>query len=332
MNDKNHIRIMSKTVNRFPPMEEVAWIEGQSEDICGYDDRYYAFGLWTDYCGLSDKEMKKAAIANANGSTECCGGGGGGTDTGDTGSTRTENVIKITSQSQGQTYTITATATKTVDTDVVLTIPYMILYDDGTTETKDVEVTVKKGEKVGTTKVSLSDGRIAKIKNDITVEPEESEKYEFVPENDTDFKVNSILCGTILYLDMEEYGLEILTADILREFEDVQLTGKSVEVATAREAELDPRYKGQASIAEAHAYDFLFLIDSDIDVSKLVVTDLTGIGDGEVVDLGESIGSVEYDDELYAAYRLSNPSGWSVVVAPGEDPEGYQWKYKILQN
>ena len=322
---------MSKIVNRFPPMEEVAWIEGQSEDICGYDDRYYAFGLWTDYCGLSNDEMKKAAIANANGSTECC-GGGGGSDTGDTGSTKTENVIKITNQEQGQTYIITATATKPVDTDVILTIPYIILYDDGTTETKTTEISLKKGDKTTSIKISLSDGKISKIKNDITVEPEESDKYEFVPENDTDFKTNSILCGTILYLDMEEYGLEILTPDILREFEDVQLTGKSLEVATYREAELDPNYRGQTSIAEAHAYDFLFLIDADIDVNKLVVTDLTGIGEGEVVDLGESIGSVEYDDELYAAYRLSNPDGWSVVVAPGEDPEGYQWKYKILQN
>ena len=326
-------KIMAENVSYLDGMLEVPIIEGQSEDVCGQDDRYYAFGLWTDFCGLSEKEMRKAAIANAAGSSECCGsGGGGGGDTGDTGTTRTENVITITSKSSGGKYTITATAAKTVDVDVKLTIPYVILHDDGTTETKSVVVTVKKGEKTGSAEIVPSDGVVSKVKNDITVEPEESEKFEFTVKNDTDFKANSILAGTILYLDMEEYGLDILTYDILREFEEVNLTGKSAEVTTAREAEYEPNYRGQSSISRQHAYDFLFLIDADLDVDKLVVTDLNGIGEGEVVDLGETIGSVEYDDELYAAYRLSNPTGWSVVVGPGEEPIGYEWKYKIAQN
>lgn len=322
---------MADNVSYLDGMLEVPIIDGQSEDVCGQDDRYYAFGLWTDFCGLSNEEMKKAAIANAAGSSECC-GGGGGQDTGNTGTSKTENIITITSKTEGNKYTITATAAKAVDVDVTLTIQYVILQDDGTTETKEVEIKIPSGQKSGSVEITPDSGVVSKVKNDITVEPEESDKFEFTVKNDTDFKNNSILCGTILYLDMEEYGLDILTYDILSEFEEVNLTGKSVEVSTSRGAELEPNYRGQASLREQHAYDFLFLIDADIDVSKLVVTDLNGIGDGEIVDLGDSIGSVEYDDELYAAYRLSNPVGWSVVVGPGEEPIGYEWKYKISQN
>ena len=323
---------MAENVSYLDGMLEVPFINGQSEDVCGQDDRFYAFGLWTDFCGLSDEELRKAAIANAAGSSECCGGGGGGEDTGSTGSSKTENIIVITSEKSGRGYKIIATATKTVDTEVTLTIPYVILHDDGTTEESTVEVKIGNGKKDGYVEIVPTSGELAKVKNDITVEPEESDKFEFSVKNDTDFKTNSILCGTVLYLDMEEYGLDALSYDVLREFIDSSLTGKSIEVTTSREAELDPNYRGQASIRKNHAYDFLFLIDADLDVDKLVVTDLNGIGEGEIVDLGDSIGSLEYDDELYEVYRLTNIDGWSVVVGPGEEPVGYEWKYKILQN
>lgn len=323
---------MAKNTAYLKEMLEVPIIDGQSEDVCGQDDRYYAFGLWTDFCGLSDEEMKKAAIANAAGSSECCGGGGGGEDTGSTGSTKTEDLITITNSGKDGNYTVTATAAKAVDVDVTLTIPYVILLDDGTTETRETVITIKKGEKVGTSNITVSDGTLAKISNDITVDPEESDKFEFTVKNDTDVKMNSILYGTILYIDMRDYGIDIITADVLENFGEVNLTGRTAEISSTRDAELVPNYRGQTSIREEHAYDYIFLIDDDIDVSKLVVTDLQTLGEGEEVDLGDSIGSIEYDDELYHVYRLSNPLGWSVVVAPGEEPVGYEWKYKITKN
>ena len=112
---------MAENVSYLDGMLEVPFINGQSEDVCGQDDRFYAFGLWTDFCGLSDEEMKKAAIANAAGSSECC-GGGGGEDTGSTGSSKTENIIVITSEKTSRGYNIVATAGKAVDTEVTLTI------------------------------------------------------------------------------------------------------------------------------------------------------------------------------------------------------------------
>ena len=320
---------MAENIAYLNGMLEVPIIDGQSEDVCNQDDRFYAFGLWTDFCGLSDEEMRKAAIANAAGSSECCGGGGG--DTGSTGSSKTENIISITNDTSGGAFKIIATAQKPVDTDVTITIPYVILYQDGTTEEKTVKLKLKSGDKTGSVSIDPGDGVVSKIKSNMTVEPEESDKFEFTVKNNTDFKDNSILCGTILYLDMEEYGLDAISFDVLQEFREWNLTGKSVETSASREAEYDPNYRGQHSISVAHAYDFIFLIDSDLDVDSLVVTDLNGIGEGEVVDLGETIGSIEYDDELYAAYRLSNPDGWSVVIGPGEEPIGYNWKYKIAQ-
>ena len=206
------------------------------------------------------------------------------------------------------------------------------MLDDGTTETRETVITIKKGEKVGTSNITVSDGTLAKISNDITVDPEESDKFEFTVKNDTDVKMNSILYGTILYIDMRDYGIDIITADVLENFGEVNLTGRTAEISSTRDAELVPNYRGQTSIREEHAYDYIFLIDDDIDVSKLVVTDLQTLGEGEEVDLGDSIGSIEYDDELYHVYRLSNPLGWSVVVAPGEEPVGYEWKYKITKN
>lgn len=323
---------MAENVSYLDGMLEVPIIDGQSEDVCGQDDRFYAFGLWTDFCGLSDEEMKKAAIANAAGSSECCGKcGGGGGDTGDTGTSRTENIIKITNKGQGDKVTVIATADKAVDTNVTLTIPYIILKDDGTTETKETSITIPSGQKTASVDIIPDEGVATKIKNDIPVDPEMSEKYEFVVKNETGLKNNSILYGTVYYLDMEAYGLDAISYSVIEEFGEVQLGNEPVEFSSTRDAEVVSNYRGQASIRTEHAYDFIFLIDADLDANDLIVTDLQSVGEGEVVDLGETIGSVDFDGELYTAYRLSNPEGWSVVVAPSEEPIGYEWKYKIQQ-
>ena len=44
--------------NYLPGMLEVPIIDGQSEDICGRDDRYYHFGMWTDFCDISINQLK----------------------------------------------------------------------------------------------------------------------------------------------------------------------------------------------------------------------------------------------------------------------------------
>lgn len=320
---------MADNVSYLDEMLEVPIIDGQSEDVCGQDDRYYAFGMWTDFCGLSDKEMKKAAIANAAGSSECCGGGGGGGDTGDTGTSKTENIIKITNTVEDSKVTVIATADKAVDVDVTLTVPYIVLKPDGTTESKETTITIPSGQKSGSVVIEPDEGVATKIKKDIEVDPKESEKFKFVVKNETDLKNNSILYGTVYYLEMKRYGIDAISYSTLEEFGEAQLTGESVEFTSSREAEVVENYRGQASIREEHAYDFIFLIDTDLDVNDLVVTDLNGIGEGEIIDLGETIGSIDFDGELYAVYRLSNPVGWSVVVAPTEEPIGYEWKYKI---
>ena len=322
---------MAENVAYLKGMLEVPFIDGQSEDVCNQDDRFYAFGLWTDFCGLSDEEMKKAAIANAAGSSECCGSGGGGGDTGSTGTSKTQNIIKITNTGKDGNYTITATAEKAVDTEVIVTIHYIVLKPDGTTETKDATITIPEGEKSASINITPEQGIATKIKNDIELEPEESNKFEFVAENDTDLKNNSILYGTVYYLDMEQYGLDAISFSVISEFGEINLTSGSVEISSTRDAEVVDNYRGQASIRDEHAYDFIFLIDADLNAEDLIITDLQTLGDGEVIDLGDSIGSVEYDGELYTAYRLTNHMGWSVVVSPSEEPIGYEWKYKIAQ-
>ena len=325
------VRIMAENVSYLDGMLEVSIIDGQSEDVCGQDDRYYAFGMWTDFCGLSNEEMKKAAIANAAGSSECCGGGGGGGDTGNTGTSRTENIIKITGKKDDNKYIVIATADKVVDVDVVITVPYIVLKPDGTTESGEARITIPIGEKTGSVEIEPREGTVTKIKNNIEIDPDKSDKYEFKVENDTDLKNNSILYGTVYYLEMERYGIDAISYSTIEEFGEVQLTGESVEFSSSRDAEVVDNYRGQASIRNEHAYDFLFLIDSDHNVSDMLVTDMEGIGDGDVVDLGTPIGSIDYDGELYVVYRLSNPSAWSVVVGPDEPQVGYEWKYKIEQ-
>ena len=211
----------------------------------------------------------------------------------------------------------------------MLTLQYIILGDDGSTETKTTTIKIKNGKKSGSVTIEPETGIVAKIKNNISVEPETSEKYEFVVKNETDFKNNSILYGTVLYIDMERYGLDAISYSVLRSFDEVYLTGSTVEITSEMEAEVVDNYRGQPSIREQHAYDFILLVDADVEEENIVVTNINGIGEGEEVDLGETIGSIEYEDELYAAYRLSNPVGWSVVVGPDEEPIGYTWKYKI---
>jgi hypothetical protein len=319
---------MAKNIAYLKEMLEVPIIDGQSEDVCNQDDRYYAFGMWTDFCGLSDEEMRKAAIANAAGSSECCGGGG---DTGNTGTSKTENIITITSEKDGEKCTLTATAEQEVDVDVTITIPYLILYPDGTTESKQTMIKILNGKKIGRVEIVPESGTVSKIKNNITVEPKTSDSFEFEVDNQTDIKDNSILYGTARYLEMEEYGIDALTYSVLGEFSEVHISEETVEISSKRAAEEVDNYRGQPAIRDAHAYDFVFLIDADIDVNDLIVTDLNGAGEGDVVHFDESIGSIEYDDELYAAYRLTNHVAWSVVTGPGEVSEGYEWKYKIQQ-
>ena len=50
---------MADNVSYLDEMLEVPIIDGQSEDVCGQDDRYYAFGMWTDFCGLSEKSSHR---------------------------------------------------------------------------------------------------------------------------------------------------------------------------------------------------------------------------------------------------------------------------------
>ena len=40
-------------------MLEVPMVDGQSEDICGNDDRIYVFGRWVDFCGTPISELQK---------------------------------------------------------------------------------------------------------------------------------------------------------------------------------------------------------------------------------------------------------------------------------
>jgi hypothetical protein len=214
---------------------------------------------------------------------------------------------------------------------VVITIPYIILNPDGTTESGQTTLTISNGQKTGTVVIPTDENHAVKVKSGVTVEPEETEKYEFTIKNETDPEYNSVMFGTVHYLDMEDYGLDAITYEVLKDFEHISLTTRSVEIDSEREAEEDPRYHGQPSISDEHAYDFIFLIDADLDIKNLTILDMAGVGEGEVVDVGDSIGFVEYDDEVYAVYRLTNHVAWSVVIGPGEEPVGYEWKYKIQQ-
>lgn len=301
-------------------MLEVPFIDGQSEDICGNDDRYYAFGLWTDFCGMEDEELRKAGAANARGDNPCCEGE----------EEPTELEINKISLSISGGNKIVATAEKPVDVDVVLTVTYVVMKSDGTTSEEKIKIRIPENKKAGSVQIHLDDGQIVKISNDIEVNPSESELYEFIAVNDSDIKINSILYGTVHYNSMEETGIAALTPEIINEFGEVFMIGSDIEISKKQDAEVDENYRGQQSIAINHSYDFIFLIDRDIDKNDLIFKDETDI-ESDVLDLGDSIGTVEYDGEIYNAFRLSNPLGWSVVVADGEPMIGYEWKYKIVE-
>jgi hypothetical protein len=316
---------MAENTTYLKEMLEVPMVDGHSEDVCGQDDNFYAFGFWTDFCGLSDEELKKAAIANAAGSSECCGGGGGGGDS----SAVTDNTVTLTLEKVDDGFELKASAKYSTDTDVTITAPIIIHYPDGTTGSSEVTLDLPSGSKTGKTIIEVETGSGIKVLDDITVEPEESEKYRFIIDNQTDVEINSIIYGTVLFNDMEEYGIDCLTESLVNSFGEVMLTKKETDISSTRDAEVDPAYRGQSSIARNHAYDFLFLLDSDVFPEDLIIQDMTTL-DSAVIDLGESLGIIGHAGENYSVYRLSNPDGWSVVVAPGEPEEGYEWKYKII--
>ena len=347
MIDKKY-KIMTEIVNRFPPLEEVPIIEGQSEDICGQDDRYYAFGLWTDYCGLSKEEMKKAAIANAAGSSECCGGGGGG-QSGDTGSTKTVNVVTITLKQDGNSWVVVATPNKPVDEDVEVSVE--VVTNMGAIP---VAFTLKKGvSSAKSDPISLSVGEeVLKVSTEsINLEPKETEEYELKPKNNTGSGSTTgeyAIYGLAKYIDVRDLGIEAITDEVMDEMKFIKITDEFT-VDAFHYGEVDESYRSpaQTGIAINYSYAFVLLVDTDIDLEKLKIMDIqnTISETGEEVKF-DNLGTITTDfveagkPETYFALVQPFASdadaiGYSTVLSRGEDPEdednGVNWKYKITK-
>lgn len=320
---------MAENVAYLKEMLEVPFEGGHSQDVCGQDDNFYAFGLWTDFCGLSDEEMRKAAIANAAGSSDCCGGGGGG----DTGSTRTENKVVITLDLVDGKYVVNATAQKPVDIDITIEVPYIV---DGGEYSGTLNI--YNGSKTGSFTIGETTTR-PEIGTMTYEESGQSDKYDYVYDDETDAPSgkNVLLYGPVKYLDMENQGVGALTGDVLSSLQRIDITTDFKEFSAKKDAEYVEEYTennpDKEELELEHTYDFVFLLDETIASNEVDILDISGPRENPV-SLGNSIGSVERDGITFNVYRLTNLDGWGVIIGPGEDPEGsgYEWKYKVKKD
>ena len=146
--------------NYLPGMLEVPVIDGQSEDICNNDDRYYHFGLWTDFCDISINQMRQYnTFPNKPGDDGYPYGPSEGTD-----------II---------TYDVTGTiiafeAKEKVESYITFTISYDYTDTDGSVKHASVKTEMKKWATGAEVEIKLPYG-VAKY--DIT-------KVEMTPERD----------------------------------------------------------------------------------------------------------------------------------------------------
>lgn len=316
---------MAENVAYLKEMLEVPIEGGRSQDVCGQDDNFYAFGLWTDFCGLSDEEMRKAAIANAAGSSDCCGGGGGG----DTGKT-TDNTLFMVSEIKDGKYYVYVTAEIPVDTDVTVSFDYIVLYEGGLTSAITEEIVLTQGSDSNYTELTPGDGTIVGIEN-LNVTPQKTDKYSYDVVDNTDFEAFEMLYCPVRIIDLESRGIEAIE-DVLDSAKKLFITDSWTDFSYNKDPEFEPNYYGDDEEVELeHTYVFVFLIDNELDANNVEVYERSLMDIR--VDLGQSLGMTEYKGTKYRAYKTSKPEPQCVVYGPEDrNPKGYEWKYKVKKH
>lgn len=343
--------------NYLPGMLEVPWIEGQSECPCGNDDRYYAFGLWTDYCGMSMKELKKY---NSYCGENCEGGGGGGgckpcpcppcPDPPEPPVPPTPEKIIDVIKAVVSGSTITFTPHYVPTSDLVLTVKYQYTDINGNLVKTEVTTVLEAGTAGTSIKITIPGGATGLSVLDILVSPDEDENYKYVIEReDKDVTVKDAFRFDFVSHQAEDS--ELLTPDYVatlipayfrsKDYVELEFSLGEPEVESTREFKtyrdlidvpgLNNMDDDEAEAAiVANSVDIILAVDTDIRSWKIV--DELGLPFETPGYTFEKIGTVIYDEENYNILRYRNPDNLSLATDPEHDPISNTFAIKFYKN
>ena len=309
-------------------MLEVPMIEGQSEDICGRDDRYYHFGLWTDFCDISINQLKQYNTFPNRPDKD-----GFPYDP-------SEGIDLIAYQVKGAH--IKFVSPNPVESYLTFKIKYDYTIDGTNIQHKVVTAKMDKWQTESDVDVILPDGVTAYDITEVTVTPERDAWYYYrLKRRNEDVDVDdafrfglvSTLANDSQILNTEFVGslvegdfhsgstitMQISIGEGRTNFDDHD---RDVEFKTWKKLEpveglndMDDETADSEIIR--NAVDIIFAVDTDIedwDITDDFGCKIETVGH-EFIEVGEVI----YDGETYRILRYKNPENLSLAYDPRYD-------------
>lgn len=323
--------------NYLPGMLEVPMVEGQSECLCGRDDRYYAFGLWTDYCGMSMKELQKYNAYCG----EYCDGGDKPTPCPPCPVCPDCPPCPEPPQPQKIVDVITATVCGTSinfapqyipTSDLVLTVEYQYTDANNNLVHTHINTVMAAGTNHAAINIVLPAGATALSVLDITVSPDEDDYYYYVIERrDIDPSVRDAF--RFDFVEHSKPDSELLTPEFVATLIAARFRSNRIEMdfcfgqpdegtvlhdySTYRDLVLIPGFNNMDDdeadeLIVQYSYDMVFAIDTDI--SRYQIVDALGYEIQSAEFPLRSLGQVVYNGETYNIVRYANPTALSVAA------------------
>ena len=322
--------------NYLPGMLEVPWIEGQSECPCGRDDRYYAFGLWTDYCGMSMKDLRKY--------NSFCG------EFCESEEPEKEKIVDVITATVSGT-SVTFSPQYPPASDVVLTVYYQYTDKNGNLTKSQISTVMEAGTVNAGVEILLPSLATNFSITDITVSPEEDDTYYYVIER-IDKDVTKKDAFRFKFVHTLTDDSELLTEDFVSSMVEAQFYSRNyVELQFSLGEPGDPysqyefhTYEDMVPVegldemgddeAEENivnnAVDIVFAVDTDI--SRWKILDELGLSFETPGHNFEKIGVTEYNGEDYNILRYKNPDNLSLAYDPKRAPISRAFVIKFIKN
>lgn len=308
--------------NYLPGMLEVPIIDGQSEDICGRDDRYYHFGIWTDFCDIPINQLK---LYNQFPNTPDESGYPYQPSEG------VDVIIYAVKENK-----IQFSSPVPVESYLTFTVKYDYTDEHGTIQHKSVQTKLDKWQqKTKVLDIVLPDGITEYDITEVTVSPERDAWYYYrLKRRNIDIDTgDAFRFGLVSTLVPDE---ELLTPEFVDTLvEGDFMSGDTIAMQiTMGDGEVDAKphtfktYKKlepveglndmddeEAETAMAdNSVDIIFAVDTDIE--QWDITDALGLQVNTPTNSFVEIGHVIYDGETYRILRYKNHDSLSLAYDP----------------
>lgn len=308
-------------MGNFNDVRKSAKAKGILLDGCGSDERFYSWGLYTDFCGMTIEDVKKA-------SEKCCCDHNGNTPSGDTPSTDDSELMKNTIYAKIEEHEIVLTPTYKTDVDLEITLVLDNLNYDITVE--DISKVKENGDKYTIklpsnvsqkfkTGIKITDGIVDGYTiSNFAIHSDsingESNKYEYLFDTIESESEYTLYYGyTFAKNTKNTLSVDTITGD----------TSNSIKIKDNSSVEIDitiPDY------SEKSGYD----LDSDEGYDKFIedynmvvfITIPKGKFETESYDVIDKLFSLSYVDNYALSYNgdiFINNTSYSVLLIEGEN-------------